>query len=84
MISIHAKQRTPTPVTDRKGTAYAHLAGRPLSNSYTVVIKEASKALERAAELARFRKDQVKGRRGLFPAINVGISSGNGNAVCLL
>jgi len=73
--------RTPQPIADSKGIIYVHLAGRPLTEKYTSVIERANRCMENAAEILRFRLDQKKGRRGRFNAINLGISSGNGNSV---
>ena len=69
------------PITDPDGIIYVHLAGRPLSESYDAVVDGANKAMEEAASDLKFRKDQQQSRRGFFPTINVGMSSGSGNAV---
>jgi len=74
--------RTPQPIADSKGIVYVHLAGRPLAEQYTSVIKRADRCMEDAAEALRFRPGQIKGRRGTFNVINVGIASGTGNSVC--
>lgn len=66
---------------DPRGIVYVHLAGRPLSATYTSVVERANSLMQEAAATIQFREDQLKGRRGDFHAINVGISSGNGNSV---
>jgi len=40
--------------------------------------------MEKAAANISFRSGQLKNRRGVYPSINVGISSGSGNVVSLL
>ena len=74
--------RTPTPITDANGMIYIHLAGRPLSEQFTPVPQRAYSAMEHAAGKLNFRHGQKKHRRGPFIAMDVGISSGNGNSVC--
>ena len=59
---------------------YVLLAGRP-GPSFDKVVKEANEAIEDAASKMRFRKKQQRSRRGPFPTINVGFSSGCGNSV---
>jgi len=80
-VSTYSKARTGQLVVDPNGMAYAHLAGRPLSSKYTAVTKEADNAMTYAAANIHFRDSQKNGRRGHFPAINIGISSGSGNVV---
>jgi hypothetical protein len=78
----HREDRTPLAITDPEGMVYVYLAGRPLSESYTSVIKRSTDAIENARNSIVFRDKQKAGRRGNFYAINVGVSSGNGNSVC--
>lgn len=59
---------------------YVHLAGRPGPN-FDKVVKEANEAIESAANKMHFRTNQKASRRGPFPTINVGFSSGCGNSV---
>jgi len=66
---------------DPHGAVYIHLAGRPLSKRYTDAVEDATTAMDHAASTLPFRDKQKRGRRGDFPAINVGIASGSGNSV---
>ena len=81
----HSQQRrTPQPIVDPNGVAYIHLAGRPASSiDYLNATRSAYSALQTAARDLRFTARQ-NGRhgRGAFPAVTVGISSGNGHSVC--
>ena len=70
---------------DENGTIYIHLAGRPLSDGYDGVTERAHCAMEAAIIKLQpeLRNCQKNHRRGPFVTINVGVSSGTGNAVRL-
>lgn len=81
-MTLTGKYRTPQPIFDPTGKVYVHLAGRPLSEGYTEVTEGVDKVLAEAAEALHFLHGQRESRRGPFPTISVGITSGNGNSVC--
>ena len=61
--------------------AYIYLAGRPESESYTMAIVGATRAVEDTAEQIKFRSHQKQSRRGNFRTTIAGVSSGTGHAV---
>ena len=82
-MMLHCLDRSSQPITDATGIVYAHLAGRPVSQSYSEVIERANTAMADAAQNMNIRARQRKGRRGEYFSINAGISSGNGNSASL-
>lgn len=65
---------------------FAVLVGRPANDpTYLQDCGRAFEAISRAGESANFRPEEKRHRRGCFPAINVGVSHGNGTtAPCQL
>lgn len=82
-IFAHPHHRNAWPIVDPQGRIYAHLAGHPHSKTYTEVIQRANEALRKVAGEMRFHANQEKSRRGIFPTVNIGMSSGSGNLVGL-
>ncbi|KAJ7664008.1 hypothetical protein DFH06DRAFT_1268636 [Mycena polygramma] len=73
--------RDPRPLVDSLGRIFAVLAGQPSDPSYATCAAAAFTALKNAAAAAQFPADMRKHRRGLFAAINVGLSYGKGQSV---
>ncbi|KAF8178794.1 hypothetical protein K438DRAFT_1977629 [Mycena galopus ATCC 62051] len=69
---------TPRPLLDRHGRIIAVLAGRPAGEDYRAAAAAAFCAIRDAGAEARFPASMRKHRRGLFAAINVGLSYGKG------
>ncbi|KAF8185810.1 hypothetical protein K438DRAFT_1596819 [Mycena galopus ATCC 62051] len=69
---------TPRPLFDRHGHIIAVLAGRPASDDYRAAAVGAFHAIRDAGAEARFPTSMQKHRRGLFAAINVGLSYSKG------
>ena len=72
----------PLSITDPKGVVYVHLASRPLSDKFTDVTRRAHTAMESAATILNLPEETKKNWRGPFITKVVGVSLGNGNAVC--
>ncbi|KAJ7177350.1 hypothetical protein C8R43DRAFT_942621 [Mycena crocata] len=68
----------PKPLVDAKGRIFAVLAGQPRTPEYAASAKRVYTLLREEATAARFSRDFCKHRRGLFAAINVGLSYGKG------
>ncbi|KAJ7755945.1 hypothetical protein B0H16DRAFT_1458465 [Mycena metata] len=77
---IHCDGLTPHPILDRHGRIIAVLAGQPDNVSYRAATFLAFEAIRNASNTARFPADMRKHRRGLFPAINIGLSYGKGQS----
>ncbi|KAF8179786.1 hypothetical protein K438DRAFT_1977147 [Mycena galopus ATCC 62051] len=69
---------TPRPLLDRHGRIIAVLAGRPAGQDYLDAAAAAFCAIRDAGGEARFPASMRKHRRGLFAAMNVGLSYGKG------
>ncbi|KAJ7263200.1 hypothetical protein B0H12DRAFT_1269142 [Mycena haematopus] len=69
---------TPRPLIDRNGRIIAVLAGQPHNKAYAAATQRAFRAISQAGADARFPPQMRSHRRGLFAAINVGISYGKG------
>ncbi|KAJ7642974.1 hypothetical protein DFH06DRAFT_999373 [Mycena polygramma] len=69
---------TPIPLIDSKGRIIAVLAGQPCNDEYRVAVQRAFHLIRDAGAEARFPASMRKHRRGLFAAINVGLSYGKG------
>ncbi|KAF8209733.1 hypothetical protein K438DRAFT_1571420 [Mycena galopus ATCC 62051] len=69
---------TPRPLLNRHGRIIAVLAGRPASDNYRAAATAAFYAIRDAGAEAWFPASMRKHRRGLFAAINVGLSYGKG------
>ncbi|KAF8173039.1 hypothetical protein K438DRAFT_1772466 [Mycena galopus ATCC 62051] len=72
---------TPRPLLDCHGRIIAVLAGRPAAEDYRAAALAAFYAIRDAGTEARFPASMRKHRRGLFAAINVGLSYGKGQKV---
>ncbi|KAF8176653.1 hypothetical protein K438DRAFT_1908668 [Mycena galopus ATCC 62051] len=72
---------TPRPLLDCNGRIIAVLAGRPAGEDYRAAAAAAFCAIRDAGAEARFPASMRKHRRGLFAAINVGLSYGKGQQV---
>ncbi|KAK0439090.1 uncharacterized protein EV420DRAFT_1279737 [Desarmillaria tabescens] len=70
----------PRPIVDCKGRIVAVIAGQPRDPSYSAACMEVHDDILREGQTANFRKN-CHGRRGGFPAVNVGISYGKGQKV---
>ncbi|KAF8198665.1 hypothetical protein K438DRAFT_1905975 [Mycena galopus ATCC 62051] len=75
---ISSPPRTPRPLLDRHGRIIAVLAGRPAGEDYLAAASTAFCAIRDAGAEARFPASMCKHRRGLFAAINVGLSYSKG------
>ncbi|KAJ7789587.1 hypothetical protein B0H14DRAFT_2397343, partial [Mycena olivaceomarginata] len=66
------------PLIDANGHIIAVLAGQPRNDAYRLAVERAFRAISDAAVEARFPASMRKHRRGLFAAMNVGLSYGKG------
>ncbi|THV00353.1 hypothetical protein K435DRAFT_854823 [Dendrothele bispora CBS 962.96] len=72
---------TPRPILDCKGRIIGALAGRPKHENYTEACRDMYNKLMEVGESRQIKHHQSKlppGRRGNFPAYNVGLSYGKG------
>ncbi|KAJ6456564.1 hypothetical protein C8R47DRAFT_929847, partial [Mycena vitilis] len=69
---------TPRPIIDKHGRIIAVLAGQPGHDAYSAAVHGAFIAIRDAGYEARFPASMRRHRRGLFAAINVGVSYGKG------
>ncbi|KAJ7211128.1 hypothetical protein B0H12DRAFT_1033505, partial [Mycena haematopus] len=72
---------TPRPLVDKMGRIVAVLAGQPDHAEYREAVKLAFQAICDAGHEARFPPSMRNHRRGLFAAMNVGLSYGKGQKV---
>ncbi|KAF7347991.1 hypothetical protein MSAN_01751200 [Mycena sanguinolenta] len=70
--------RTPHPLVDCAGRAFAVLAGQPNDASYTASVTSAYERIKALSAATYFPAAMRKHRRGLFAAINVGLNFGKG------
>jgi hypothetical protein len=70
----------PRPLLDKNGRIIAVLAGQPRHEAYRAAVEDAFLTIRNASTEARFPASMRRHRRGLFAAINVGISYGKGQA----
>ncbi|KAF8814950.1 hypothetical protein BYT27DRAFT_7062848, partial [Phlegmacium glaucopus] len=68
----------PTPFIDQDNRVFLVLAGRPSDQGYVDAADAAYQLLAKEGIGANFAFDQVSHRRGRFPALNVGVTHGNG------
>ncbi|KAJ6501540.1 hypothetical protein C8R47DRAFT_969839, partial [Mycena vitilis] len=68
----------PRPIIDKHGRIIAVLAGQPGHDAYSAAVHGAFIAIRDAGYEARFPASMRRHRRGLFAAINVGVSYGKG------
>ncbi|KAJ6473442.1 hypothetical protein C8R47DRAFT_987457 [Mycena vitilis] len=68
----------PRPIIDCHGRIIAVLVGQPKDPTYATAVKAAYSTITQEGLAARFPADMRKHRRGLFAAINVGLSYGKG------
>ncbi|KAJ6574070.1 hypothetical protein B0H19DRAFT_1253833 [Mycena capillaripes] len=71
----------PCPLIDSKGRIFAVLAGQPRDPTYKTSVAAAFGAIMQEGTAARFPAIMRKHRRGLFAAINVGLTFGKGQKV---
>ncbi|KAJ6552583.1 hypothetical protein DFH09DRAFT_1319034 [Mycena vulgaris] len=71
---------TPRPLVDSAGRVFAVLAGQPRNDTYRDAARRAFHAICDAGAAARFPPAMYRHRRGLFAAINVGLSYGKGQS----
>ncbi|KAJ7818846.1 hypothetical protein B0H14DRAFT_2372927 [Mycena olivaceomarginata] len=69
---------TPRPLIDANGRIIAVLAGQPHTDAYRLAVERAFQTISDAAVEARFPASMRRHRRGLFAAMNVGLSYGKG------
>ncbi|KAJ7737112.1 hypothetical protein B0H16DRAFT_1326103, partial [Mycena metata] len=69
------------PIFDANGRIIAVLAGQPRDPHYAAAARAAFRAIMDAGAEARFPADMRRHRRGLFAALNVGLSYGKGQKV---
>jgi hypothetical protein len=77
----HLAISDPQPLVDVHGRVFAVLVGQPRGNKYAASVAAAYDIITREGMAARFPAPMYKHRRGLFAAINVGISYGTGQSV---
>ncbi|KAF8144405.1 hypothetical protein K438DRAFT_1910946 [Mycena galopus ATCC 62051] len=80
-MCITPEPSTPRPLLDRHGCIIAVLAGRPAGEDYRAAAAAAFCAIRDAGAEARFPASMRKHRRGLFAAINIGLSYGKGQTM---
>ncbi|KAJ6586511.1 hypothetical protein DFH09DRAFT_1245703 [Mycena vulgaris] len=71
---------TPRPLVNSHGRILAVLAGQPRHDAYHEAAQRAFRAIRDAGDAARFPASMRRHRRGLFAAINVGLSYGKGQS----
>ncbi|KAK7040635.1 hypothetical protein R3P38DRAFT_2513428 [Favolaschia claudopus] len=69
---------TPRPLVDSCGRIFAVLAGQPVLNGYGLAVARAFNLMKSLGSAAQFPAAMLKHRRGLFAAINVGLTLGKG------
>jgi hypothetical protein len=70
--------RDPCPLVDSQGRIFAVLAGQPRNPSYKLSIAAAFTTIMQEGTAAQFPASMRHHRRGLFAAINVGLTFGKG------
>ncbi|KAJ6522138.1 hypothetical protein DFH09DRAFT_938493, partial [Mycena vulgaris] len=68
------------PLVDSRGRVIAVLAGQPRRDTYRDAAQRAFRAICDAGDAARFPASMRNHRRGLFAAVNVGLSYGKGQS----
>jgi hypothetical protein len=71
----------PVPLVDANGHVFAVLVGQPKDPAYTASTCKAYDAIIREGIAASFLSSMKHHHRGLFAAINVGLSYGQGQVV---
>ncbi|KAJ7197644.1 hypothetical protein GGX14DRAFT_321435, partial [Mycena pura] len=66
------------PLSDSAGRIFAVLAGQPDNHEWRAAVLRAYDAIKQEGAAADFPTDMWRHRRGLFAAINVGLSYGKG------
>ncbi|KAJ7238093.1 hypothetical protein B0H12DRAFT_1025999 [Mycena haematopus] len=69
---------TPIPLVDRRGRIFAVLAGQPDDPAYRASVDRAFRFMLNEGIAARFPLSMRHHRRGLFAAMNVGLTHGKG------
>jgi hypothetical protein len=80
-LPAHVIRSDPCPLVDSKGRIFAVLAGQPDTPSYKASVAAAFQEIMNEGTAAQFPPDMRKHRRGLFAAINVGLTYGPGQTV---
>ncbi|KAJ7036311.1 hypothetical protein C8F04DRAFT_1210100 [Mycena alexandri] len=80
-LTKDAAGRHPRPILDRYGRIVAVLAGQPDHPDYRAATNLAFAAMRNATNATRFPAAMKKHRRGLFAAVNVGLSYGKGQSI---
>ncbi|KAJ7621788.1 hypothetical protein DFH06DRAFT_991468 [Mycena polygramma] len=75
---IALQRSTPKPLIDSKGRVIVVLAGQPRNDAYREAVERAFCAISNAGSEAQFPASMRHHRRGMFAAINVGLSYGKG------
>jgi hypothetical protein len=70
--------RSPRSITDRTGARIAVLAGRPDDIDFRKACADAYNAIQIEGAQIKFEDDQLRHKRGDFPAVNIGVSHGGG------
>ncbi|KAI0644163.1 hypothetical protein C8Q79DRAFT_1002104 [Trametes meyenii] len=65
----------------RMGRVVGGFPGRPEDPSWDSVVADATTAMQKAAGSCKFKDEQVKHRRGNYPALDAGVSYGGGQQV---
>ncbi|KAK7023266.1 hypothetical protein R3P38DRAFT_3195291 [Favolaschia claudopus] len=69
---------TPRPLVDSCGRIFAVLAGQPVLNGYGLAVSRAYNLMKSLGSASQFPAAMRKHRRGLFAAVNVGLTMGKG------
>ncbi|KAJ7080780.1 hypothetical protein B0H15DRAFT_953377 [Mycena belliarum] len=69
------------PLVDAQGRVFAVLVGQPRDTEWAAAVNDAYSAIDEEGTAADFPSHMRKHRRGLFAALNVGISYGKGQRV---
>ncbi|KAJ7797048.1 hypothetical protein B0H14DRAFT_3549290, partial [Mycena olivaceomarginata] len=72
---------TPHPLVDCMGRIFAVLAGQPDRDDYRAAVGDAYDFIKQQGDATYFPRAFCRHRRGLFAAINVGLTFGKGQAV---
>ncbi|KAJ6546007.1 hypothetical protein DFH09DRAFT_927467 [Mycena vulgaris] len=75
---IDAFPSTPRPLVDNQGRIIAVLVGQPRHNAYREAVERAFWAIRDAGDKECFPASMRRHHRGLFAAVNVGLSYGKG------
>ncbi|KAF8157348.1 hypothetical protein K438DRAFT_1861737 [Mycena galopus ATCC 62051] len=71
----------PIPLVDKEGRIFAVLAGQPTAHGYADSVRRAFEFMKFEGNKIHFPPSMLHHRRGLFAAINVGLTYGKGQSV---